>query len=146
MTTQTSIPFATAEVVAGEKTPLLISVADENVKPVGTTSSASAANTPSTAATTVVTPSPRPRSPINNTTNANPGTYLEQKAEAIEFLLSQPEVDLWKLRGHALTPGGLVNGRYCSLFLAPMTTIGWRRAFSVFATIVAHTLLHHSKP
>ena len=35
---------------------------------------------------------------------------LKGKAEEIYLLLSEPDVDLWKLRELALTEGGLVNG------------------------------------
>ncbi|VEU45194.1 unnamed protein product [Pseudo-nitzschia multistriata] len=50
-------------------------------------------------------------------TNTNPITnryklsnpFLQKKVEDMELLLSQPEVDLWKLREFALSPGGLVN-------------------------------------
>ena len=35
---------------------------------------------------------------------------LEKKAEEINLVLLQPQVDLWKLRGLALSEGGLVNG------------------------------------
>jgi hypothetical protein len=34
---------------------------------------------------------------------------LQNKAEAINLLLLQPDVDLWKLREFCLTEGGLVN-------------------------------------
>jgi len=36
---------------------------------------------------------------------------LKAKAEEINLVLSEPDVNLWKLRGLALTEGGLVNGR-----------------------------------
>jgi hypothetical protein len=35
---------------------------------------------------------------------------LQEKAEEINLVLLQPNVDLWKLRELALTEGGLVNG------------------------------------
>lgn len=35
---------------------------------------------------------------------------LQEKAKEIQALLDQPEVDLWKLRGLAITEGGLLNG------------------------------------
>jgi hypothetical protein len=35
---------------------------------------------------------------------------LQEKAEQINLVLLQPNVDLWKLREMALTEGGLVNG------------------------------------
>lgn len=35
---------------------------------------------------------------------------LKAKAEEIYLVLSEPDVDLWKLRELALTEGGLVNG------------------------------------
>ena len=46
-----------------------------------------------------------------NTSNNRNSLYLKTKAEEIELLLSEPEIDLWKLRKLALTPGGLVNGK-----------------------------------
>lgn len=36
---------------------------------------------------------------------------LKEKAEQINLLLLQPNVDLWKLRDLALSEGGLVNGK-----------------------------------
>jgi len=114
---------------AGENTPLLISVSKD-------TTSNSATSTPTTynASTTVSLST----SATNYTLGTTPGatntstegifpkqepattqatkskqssyaSYLETKAEVIELILSQPEIDLWKLRKHALTPGGLVN-------------------------------------
>eukprot|EP00536_Pseudo-nitzschia_multiseries_P010843 jgi/Psemu1/204327/e_gw1.347.28.1 len=43
----------------------------------------------------------------NQHQNTNP--FLQRKADEIEALLSQPEIDLWQLRELALSPGGLVN-------------------------------------
>jgi hypothetical protein len=43
----------------------------------------------------------------NNCTN---NQYLQDKANAISTLLDEPMVDLWALRVHAITDGGLVNG------------------------------------
>jgi len=40
---------------------------------------------------------------------SRPPTALERKAEQIESVLSQDDVDLWRLRELALTEGGLVN-------------------------------------
>lgn len=37
---------------------------------------------------------------------------LQEKAEEINLVLLQPNVDLWKLRELALTEGGLVNGTF----------------------------------
>jgi hypothetical protein len=37
---------------------------------------------------------------------------LKEKAEQINLVLLQPNVDLWKLRELALTEGGLVNGAF----------------------------------
>ena len=37
-----------------------------------------------------------------------------KKAKEIELLLSEHDIDLWKLRELALTEGGLVNGAYTS--------------------------------
>ena len=128
MTTKTSIPFSEGEGV-GETTPLLISVADD-IKP--TTSAANTntnantnANTnttPTTIATTTTnsTTAPRNNNITNNNNNSNNNSnksnnnnlYLQKKAEEIELLLSQPDIDLWKLRGLALMPGGLVNGTF----------------------------------
>ncbi len=122
--------------LVGEKTPLLLSV---STTATDTTPATSASTTPSTDANTVtptttttiedsvttVTPTiPHSNSNANTNTNSNTNAnannttkpkhlYLQQKADAIEFLLSQEEIDLWKLREFALTPGGLVNGRFC---------------------------------
>jgi len=38
-------------------------------------------------------------------------TLMAAKAEEIRRVLSEPVVDLWKLRELALTEGGLVNGK-----------------------------------
>jgi hypothetical protein len=38
--------------------------------------------------------------------------FLEEKAQEINLLLAEPEIDLWKLREYALCEGGLVNGTY----------------------------------
>ena len=38
--------------------------------------------------------------------------HLSKKAEEISLLLSEPDVDLWKLRELALTEGGLVNSEW----------------------------------
>jgi hypothetical protein len=37
---------------------------------------------------------------------------FKSKAEQINLVLSEPDVDLWKLRELALTEGGLVNGTF----------------------------------
>lgn len=37
---------------------------------------------------------------------------LHHKAEEINLVLLQPDVDLWKLRELALSDGGLVNGKF----------------------------------
>jgi hypothetical protein len=42
--------------------------------------------------------------------NANLIPFLDAKAEEINLILSEPDVDLWKLRALALSEGGLVNG------------------------------------
>jgi hypothetical protein len=57
---------------------------------------------------------------------------LQEKAEEINLVLLQPNVDLWKLRELALTEGGLVNGAlpvnvvvlllYCVVILCCQTT------------------------
>jgi hypothetical protein len=39
-----------------------------------------------------------------------PNEVYLRKAEEIGRILSEPEVDLWKLREFALSEGGLVNG------------------------------------
>lgn len=39
-------------------------------------------------------------------------TAMAEKAEEIRRILSEPVVDLWKLRELALTEGGLVNGKF----------------------------------
>ena len=38
------------------------------------------------------------------------GIDAARKVNEILLLLSEPEVDLWKLREFALSPGGLING------------------------------------
>jgi hypothetical protein len=44
---------------------------------------------------------------------ASTTTFLEEnKAQEINLLLAEPEIDLWKLREYALSEGGLVNGTY----------------------------------
>ena len=40
--------------------------------------------------------------------------HLEEKAAEITQVLSNPKVDLWKLRELALSEGGLVNGKLLS--------------------------------
>ena len=37
---------------------------------------------------------------------------FKSKADEINLVLSEPNVNLWKLRELALTEGGLVNGRF----------------------------------
>lgn len=37
---------------------------------------------------------------------------FKTKADEINLVLSEPNVNLWKLRELALTEGGLVNGRF----------------------------------
>jgi hypothetical protein len=39
-------------------------------------------------------------------------TVMLTKAEEINLILLQPEVDLWRLRELALSEGGLVNGTF----------------------------------
>ena len=47
-------------------------------------------------------------------------TSLEDKAREINLVLSQPTVDLWKLRELCLTEGGLVHGKLSVLpYLVP---------------------------
>ena len=47
-------------------------------------------------------------------------TSLEEKAREINLVLSQPTVDLWKLRELCLTEGGLVHGKLSVLsYLVP---------------------------
>jgi hypothetical protein len=36
--------------------------------------------------------------------------FLQEKAQAILLVLDEPLVDLWALRAHAISEGGLVNG------------------------------------
>jgi hypothetical protein len=47
---------------------------------------------------------------------------FNSKAEQINLVLSEPDVDLWKLRELALTEGGLVNGEFISLQDTTTTT------------------------
>ena len=42
-------------------------------------------------------------------TNLN-AAAADKKAEEINLILCEPDVDLWKLRELALTEGGLING------------------------------------
>lgn len=42
---------------------------------------------------------------------------FQSKAETIVQVLSEPHVDLWKLRELALSDGGLVNGAFWWLLL-----------------------------
>eukprot|EP00571_Detonula_confervacea_P001830 CAMPEP_0172317252 /NCGR_PEP_ID=MMETSP1058-20130122/31036_1 /TAXON_ID=83371 /ORGANISM="Detonula confervacea, Strain CCMP 353" /LENGTH=47 /DNA_ID= /DNA_START= /DNA_END= /DNA_ORIENTATION= len=46
--------------------------------------------------------------------NNNANTANSKKEEEIRHVLSEPIVDLWKLREQALTEGGLINGA-CTL-------------------------------
>jgi hypothetical protein len=51
-----------------------------------------------------------------NSKSKNP--YLKRKEKEIDFILSQsPNIDLWKLRELALTPGGLVNGKFLYIYI-----------------------------
>lgn len=112
------------EKLFGEKTPLLISVpsANNDITPAtsATTTPESSAMTIATATTTSTATIPQhqlttllpPKSKLSIPKANQKHSYLQQKAQEIEFLLSQEEIDLWKLREFALTPGGLVNGGY----------------------------------
>ena len=57
-------------------------------------------------------------SPIktNNNSSSNvtppPNYYNTIKAEEIRKALSEPTINLWKLRDLAISDGGLVNGTY----------------------------------
>ena len=42
----------------------------------------------------------------------NPSSKLANKAEEIRHILSEPTVDLWRLRELAISEGGLVNGTF----------------------------------
>lgn len=42
---------------------------------------------------------------------------FQRKAEEIIQVLSEPQVDLWKLRELALSDGGLVNGVFVAVFV-----------------------------
>jgi hypothetical protein len=49
--------------------------------------------------------------------NNSKNPYLRKKEKEIDFILSQsPNIDLWKLRELALTPGGLVNGKFYNIY------------------------------
>ena len=120
----TSNSSSNEENLLGEKTPLLISVPSTNndITPAtsATTTPESSAMTIATATTTSTATIPQhqlttllpPKSKLSIPKGNQKHSYLQQKAQEIEFLLSQDEIDLWKLREFALTPGGLVNGRY----------------------------------
>jgi hypothetical protein len=47
--------------------------------------------------------------------------FLQEKAKAILLVLDEPLVDLWALRSHAISEGGLVNG--ASLLSSVASTI-----------------------
>jgi hypothetical protein len=53
-----------------------------------------------------------------------------KKAEEINLVLLQPEVDLWRLRELALSEGGLVNGT---------------KILSVHYFLVPHALVSHAR-
>jgi hypothetical protein len=44
--------------------------------------------------------------------NSASALALASKAEEINLVLSEPDVDLWRLRELAISEGGLVNGAF----------------------------------
>ncbi len=77
------------------------------------------------------------------TTNTAGSTLITMtaKTEEIRRILSEPVVDLWKLRELALTEGGLVNGkvnhhRYLAFFDLHHTN---RKGFIVFSSLPMQT-------
>ena len=52
----------------------------------------------------------------HNNHNTSKQARMRAKAEEINLVLLEPDVDLWKLRELALSDGGLVNGKYCILY------------------------------
>lgn len=52
------------------------------------------------------------------------GSSLRVKSLEIEAILSEDEVDLWALREHCLTSGGLINGELLVLQLILGCTVG----------------------
>jgi hypothetical protein len=42
--------------------------------------------------------------------NQETAKRMEEKSRQILAVLNSPEIDLWKLRGLAITEGGLING------------------------------------
>jgi hypothetical protein len=53
---------------------------------------------------------------------------LQQKAEEINLVLLQPDVDLWKLRELAFSEGGLVNGTsFCFFVLYLYLYLYWKK-------------------
>lgn len=55
---------------------------------------------------------------------------MSTKAEEIRRLLSDPVVDLWKLREMALTEGGLVNGQFAVCLLVSIDHASPKASFS----------------
>jgi hypothetical protein len=53
--------------------------------------------------------------------NFGSSPFLDAKAEQINLVLSEPDVDLWKLRELALSEGGLVNGMCSRMNTARLT-------------------------
>eukprot|EP00535_Pseudo-nitzschia_heimii_P013529 CAMPEP_0197198752 /NCGR_PEP_ID=MMETSP1423-20130617/33532_1 /TAXON_ID=476441 /ORGANISM="Pseudo-nitzschia heimii, Strain UNC1101" /LENGTH=1067 /DNA_ID=CAMNT_0042652589 /DNA_START=190 /DNA_END=3390 /DNA_ORIENTATION=+ len=110
-----SIPAPSASATAGvdEKTPLLIVTSEDvgaNITVASTKHVAASTTTETTAAaTTTATTATATRTTSRPVRSENHNPYLQQKVEEIELLLSQPEIDLWKLREFALSPGGLVS-------------------------------------
>ena len=119
MATKTSIPVSSVQASSSldEGTPLLVSASEDKTSapsPTTTFSGATISTTGTLAVNTTVTISgqsgaatkitQRQSSPLNRS------PFIHQKVEEIELLLSQPDIDLWKLREFALSPGGLVNG------------------------------------
>jgi hypothetical protein len=68
--------------------------------------------------------------------NANLIPFLEAKAEEINLVLSEPDVDLWKLRALALSEGGLVNGTCFIALLENRESSILSNLFSSYSTIM----------
>ena len=74
---------------------------------------------------------------------------MSAKAEEIRRLLSDPVVDLWKLREMALTEGGLVNGQFAVWLLLSLDDASALVPFShsfIGATLTIHDHCYTQTP
>jgi len=78
--------------------------------------------------------------------NHSKNEYPEKVAQ-IQQILDEPNVDLWKLRGLALTEGGLVNGVYYLFALFEITSVCITFAYTIcFFIIHVDTLRRRAWP